>query len=65
MVNGKPRLSIHEIKQLIDQLKQYGTYHSMTFGNWSYNIDDIYEQYLYNLDALMGIMDEVILRKGR
>ena len=62
MANGKPRLSIGEIKDIIENVKQYGGHHTTYIGQHNYSIDDVYQQYL---DSLMGIMDEVILKKGR
>lgn len=65
MGNDKPRLSVSEVKQLIDQIKCYGGSYQMMFNNCSYGIDDVYNQYIYNQDALMHVLDEVLLKKGR
>lgn len=61
----KPRLSIVEIRKLLDEVRNYGSSHTMYLGSHGYTLEDLYNQYLYNLDALMGIMDEVLLKKGR
>lgn len=65
MENNKPRLSISEVKQVIDNCKSYGGGHLTYLHNTSYGLDDIYNQYLYNLDSMMGLVDEIILKKGR
>ena len=65
-VNSKPRLSISEMKELIQYLKQQGSYSTFySNNNNQYTIDDILEQYIQLMDVSFGLMDEVLLKKGR
>lgn len=61
---SKPRLSVQEMKEMIEYIKMYGAHSSYTIGSNSYTLDDILDQYICNQDIAMTLVGEFLLKKG-
>ena len=65
MGNDKPKLTLNQIQELIQQVKTNGGWYTISIGPYSYGLDDVYNHIVSYHDIMMSLMDEIILKKQR